>query len=183
MNSSILSVLRCLAGLVVLFSASGVMGQSPVKSSLPGDPMTADCNYWRSLVDRSVEKPVTDQRIDESNSDTIIFGIRCLLTLQGNKNPARFSGVTRTDVSQTFDEATADVAALYYISYLYTGRFDHARAVALRDPQNGQFNSDRAIGLAFQAYKKWFGKVERIGLRRAREIALDPLKGAKTGWY
>jgi hypothetical protein len=46
-------------------------------------------------------------------------GIKCLLKMEGNKNRAAFSGAVKLHVSQSFENTPADVAALYYISYLY----------------------------------------------------------------
>jgi len=140
------------------------------------------CQYWRSKVDAEVEPPVGAQKVDEADQQTILDGIECLLHMEGNKHSAKFSGATKPYVSQIFKPATADVAALYYISYLYYQKWDHADAIALRD-DSGKVNSPTAIQEAYKNYRKWFEKVKKIGLSKARELKLDPLKDSATHWY
>lgn len=111
-----------------------------------------------------------------------MVGIECLLKMEGNKHKAAFSGAVKDYVSQSFENTPADVAALYYISYLYHQRFDHADAVALSGA-NGAVNTPEVIREAYRGYKKWFAEVKRVGLARAREMKLDPLKGTKVRWY
>ncbi len=128
---------------------------------------TASCQYWQSMVDADVEPPVGVQKVDEANQQTIIDGIECLLQMKGNKHSAKFSGATRPDVSQIFKPATVEVAALYYISFLYYQKWDHADAVALRD-ENGKIDTPEAVRQGYQSYRKWFGQVKRVGLSKAR---------------
>lgn len=140
------------------------------------------CQYWLSKVDAKVKLPPGSQNVDETSSQTILEGIECLLQTKGNKHPAKFSGATKPYVSQIFKPATVEVAALYYISYLYYQKWDHADAIALRD-ETGSVNSPKAIGLAYDSYRKWFEEVRRLGIAKAREMNLDPLKDAKVRWY
>jgi hypothetical protein len=140
------------------------------------------CQYWQSKVDAEVGPPASAQKTNETDPQTILDGIACLLQMEGNKHSARFSGATKPYVSQIFKPATVDIAALYYISYLYHQRWDHADAVALRD-ESGEVNSPRAIPKAYKSYRKWFEEVKKIGLSKAREMKLDPLKDAKVRWY
>ena len=109
-------------------------------------------------------------------------GIECLLKMEGNKNRARFSGAVKDYVSQLFENTPADVAALFYISYLYHQKWDHADAVALRG-SDGSVNTPKVVQDAYRSYKKWFAEVKRIGLSKAREMKLDPLKHTKVTWY
>lgn len=140
------------------------------------------CQYWQSKVDAEVEPPVGVRKVDEANQQTIIDGIECLLQMEGNKHSAKFSGATRPDVSQLFKPATAEVAALYYISFLYYQKWDHADAVALRD-ENGEIDKPEAVSQAYESYKKWFEQVKRVGLSKAREMKLRPLADTKIHWY
>ena len=140
------------------------------------------CEYWQSKADSLVRVAVKSSEVDETDPSTIMFAIECLLQMEGNKHPAAFSGAVSLTVSDTFENTTADVAALYYISYLYYQKYDHADAVALRAP-GGLINTPSVIHDAYQAYKKWFQEVKRIGLIRAREMKLDPLKGTNVRWY
>jgi hypothetical protein len=140
------------------------------------------CQYWQSKVDAELRASFGDQKVDETDPQVVMDGIACLLQMEGNKHPAKFSGATDYSVSQTFPHATTEVAALYYISYLYYQKWGHADAIALEDEQ-GEINSPEAIHGAYESYRKWFEEVRKIGLAQARVIKLDPLKDAKVRWY
>ena len=140
------------------------------------------CEYWRSKVDATVRSPPNTSKVDEKNPLTVIAAIECLIKMEGNKHPATFSGAVSLEASQIFPQATADVAALYYISYLYHQKWDHADAIALRGA-DGSVNTPKVIREAYRSYKKWFKSVKRVGLPRAREMKLDPLKETKVYWY
>jgi hypothetical protein len=140
------------------------------------------CKYWLSRVDSDVKRPDQFKHVDESNMDNIIVGIECLLALEDNKKRARFSGATRYDVSQLFAPATVDVAALYYVSFLFTQKWDHANAVAIVDKE-GRINTDESIKEAFQAYREWFKEVKKLGIYKARESGIEPFAGKNIRWY
>jgi hypothetical protein len=140
------------------------------------------CKYWLSRIDSNVKQTDQFKRVDESNIENIIVGAECLLALEGNKNRARFSGATRHDVSQLFAPATVDIAALYYISFLFTQKWDHADAVAIVDKE-GRINTDESIKEAFQAYREWFKEVKKLGIHKARERGIDPFAGKNIRWY
>jgi hypothetical protein len=140
------------------------------------------CRYWSSRVDSTVSLPDNFERLDEKDSQNIMAGIRCLLQLEGNHNKARFSGATRFDTSQTFSSQTVDVAALFYISYLYYqdwGAF--SGAVALRG--DGGIDKPSATRKAYKYYREWFKEVEKIGIVEARKKQLAPLKDKDISWY
>ena len=101
--------------------------------------------------------------------------------MEGNKQAA-FSGAVQLYVSQSFENTPADVAALYYISFLYHQKWDHSDAVALSG-KDGAVNTPEVVSEAYRGYKKWFAQVKRVGLAKAREMKLDPLKGTKVRWY
>lgn len=100
----------------------------------------------------------------------------------GNKHSAKFGGAQQLYVSQLFEPTTAEVAALYYISYLFYQKWDHADAVALR-AENGEVDKPEAVRQAYQSYKKWFKEIKRVGLAKAREMKIEPLKDPKVHWY
>ena len=119
-----------------------------------------------------------------------VRAIECLLKAEPDLRPAAFSGATRLDVSQLFAPATANLAALYAISYLYEGRFEHASAVALRGAnasaadRNGFYvTKPDAIHRAYAAYRAWFAHVKRMGIAGARQAGLSPLAGTELAWY
>ena len=89
-----------------------------------------------------------------------------------------------------FSRAPAQLAALYLVSMVYTGRYDHATPVALSRPDAQDLDvthvyatSDDAIHRAFVAYRAWFAEVQRMGLATAKGNRLDPLGGSGLRWY
>ena len=161
--------------------------------NLPTQP--SDCRYWKSRVDATVvytpDKSthavfpangaffsVESQLVDQG---TFLKAAKCLLSLKGNAGPAKFQGATRPNVSQTFGPARVDVAALYYLSYLFIGRFDHADAVSLVDA-SGRDVEER-VRIAFDLYGKWVQTIKKRGIEAARKENLDPLAGSGIKWY
>ena len=116
--------------------------------------------------------------------------IECLLTLESDFGPAAFGGAVRLDVSQTFAPPHVNLAALYAISYVYSGRFDHAAAVALRgegasttDSRGNYVTKSATVHKAYGYYRTWFAKVRQLGIAAAREKGLQPLEGSGLTWY
>ena len=116
--------------------------------------------------------------------------IQCLLGAENDLKPAALSGATRFDVLQIFAPARVNLAALYTVSYIYTGRYDHAAAVALRgedasytDSTGNYATKASAIHNACRAYRVWFTKVRQRGLVSAQRAGLQPLDGTGLRWY
>jgi hypothetical protein len=94
------------------------------------------------------------------------------------------------DISQTFAPPQVNLAALYAISYVYSGHYDHAGAVALRgdgasttDSSGNYVTKPAAIRKAYNSYRAWFAKVRQLGLACANEKGLQPLEGSGLTWY
>lgn len=116
--------------------------------------------------------------------------IECLLSAENDLRPAAFSGATRFDISQMFAPARVNLAALYAVSYIYSGHYDHAAAVALRgddasytDSSGSYVTKPSAIHEAYKAYRAWFVKVRQIGLVKAQRAGVQPLAGTGLRWY
>lgn len=141
-----------------------------------------ECKKWFAKVEpipgTSEEVWLTDRPTDQD----VLQAIGCLLQLHGNKHPARFTGVTHLDVSQILPQASVELAALYYISYLFTGNFKHADGIALVN-RSRVINPDGAIDIAYHAYTVWFERVKSMGLLTARTLVLNPLQGTGLSWY
>ena len=63
--------------------------------------------------------------------------------------------------------------------------WEHADAVVLVEDNgkiNGKTNSAAIVEKAFKSYRGWFEKVVKMGLKRARELKLDPLEGSGVRW-
>lgn len=124
------------------------------------------------------------------SDDEKLQAIQCFLRLENDLEPAAFGGAMRFDVSQTFAPPHVNLAALYAISYVYSGRYGHAAAVALRgegasstDPSGNYVTKPAAVHKAYKAYRSWFTKVQRLGLAQAQEKGLQPLEGSGLTWY
>ena len=138
----------------------------------------------------SVAPSVDPWNITSLSEEEKLKAIQCFLDAENDLKPAAFSGATRFDVSQTFAPARVNLAALYAISYIYTGHFDHAAAVALRgedasytDSSGNYVTRPSAIHEAYRAYRAWFAKVRPIGLGKAKQSGLQPLDGTALRWY
>lgn len=156
------------------------------------------CDKWHSKVDPEIafDEPSKSLEKKEKATDALTISMsakfsdaqeffkaaECLLKLEGRSKKARIFGATRSDVSQTFDSARIDVAALYYISYIFYERWDHAGAIALLDEHNN-LDDDEIVKRAFSSYRKWLAKVRELGLESARRKKLDPLADSGISWY
>jgi hypothetical protein len=140
--------------------------------------------YWRSKIEKDVKTPAGLSNIDESNPQAILDGIEYLLRMENNKHLGINSGVLRPETSQLFEPATANVNALYYISYLFHQKWNwgYVGAMALQD-EKGKVNTPQAIKDAYTSYRKWFARIKEIGLDAARKAKLDPLASSKVSWY
>ena len=137
-----------------------------------------NCSYWHSRVDPNVDYKGDINTIDESKEEVIMQGIECLLKCEGNTRVAKFWGATGYTTSGGIVPSPVEVAALFYISYLYYQDWEHCGAVTLIDINHRGENNENtkdAIKKAYNSYRKWFQKVKEIGLRKARAMNLDPL--------
>jgi len=140
-------------------------------------------------------KPLSNVQVDPWDIAKLSFAekmeaIQCLLGEENDLRPAAFGGSVRLEVSQTFAIPTANLAALYAISYLYSGHYNHAGAVALRgddasyiDSGGNYVTKPSAIHKAYQGYHAWFAKVRQVGLSKAQQAGLQPLEGTGLRWY
>jgi len=168
-----LGILFLAVTFITVFSASNVLAQ--------------DCEYWETEV--GVDTANYDYRsakINKKDPKKVMEGIECLLKLEGDKTPGSFSGASSLSGPVNMPESTVEICALYYISSLFYQKQDHANAIVLRYKkyrENSSLNSDEAVKIAFESYRKWFEKVKEIGLEEARKQKLDPLEGSGVRWY
>lgn len=141
------------------------------------------CNCWLAKVDREIAKPATCKAREDLTSEETLLIIECLLNQKGNRK-SHIGVVLSNRVSQTFGSSPNEVVALFYASYLFRGTNHFAQAmVLLYDDNDLKPNSKKAIRKAHKAYRKWFNKVKKIGLIKAREEELYPLTNSKVSWY
>ena len=156
--------------------------KKPDSSDNPHPQMVSD--------DLGTAAPVDPDTVTESNEPAILEAIGCLLQLEGDTHPANVMGVTGAGVSEVFDWAPTNLAALYYASCLFTGSCNHGNPIALRGPgaevpePKGKSHTSRwAIYKAYGSYRRWYDQVKTMGLTRARAERLDPLEGTALYWY
>lgn len=162
-----------------LTSADGLLPRAAMKGSQPRDT----CEYWQAKVDPSMRStPVPEEAAPATDRETLA-GMRCLLTLEGRTSPSTYESATvGYELSQRFDAPSVEVAALFYVSYLFYERWQHSRAMILIDRQ-GNRNSKKSIARAYIAYRAWLAKISEGELDRARKEAVDPLYGTGLHWY
>jgi hypothetical protein len=161
-------------GILAIAITIGTYGQT-------GPASSPSCRDWFSKIDPH-ETPQASFTLDKLTDVEKVKGMVCLLKLEGRKNDARFSGATRPNVSQLFPATSVEVGALYYVSYVFTGKWDHGSACYLRGV-DGRINDPQDIREAYRLYRKWIEQVEKIGLAAAREKRMSPLEGSSTSWY
>jgi len=143
---------------------------------------------YESLLHAEVYDP---DQVAALTDEQVIAAISCLLQLENdNRNTVFVGGPRIVYVSQMFGPAPVKLAALLYISYLFTRNLNLFTAVALRGPgaesnrsQWEYATSNEAIAKAYASYRNWYERVKNIGLARAREQKLDPLEGTGLRWY
>ncbi len=145
---------------------------------------------WENQIAVTEDLPSDPWGVASLSDNDKLEAIECLLTAENDMRPAAFSGAMRLEISQTFSQAHVDIAALYAITYIYLGRFDHAGAIALRGEgasytdHNGNYvTRASAIHKAYKAYRVWFEKVRHEGLEAARVSGALPLDGSGLRWY
>jgi hypothetical protein len=167
--------------MLFLFGVTSQMAQT--KSS---ESKKDVCYRWQTQVDPSFKRI----EINESTLSVaeVQEGIGCLLKLKGKTNKARFTGTTRFNPYASQGKkplqkaATVEIAALYYISYLFYNNWEHASSIALYDENTGEVNSKKNVEVAYKSYQEWFKKVIEIGIEEARKQKLDPLSGSSVSW-
>jgi hypothetical protein len=135
------------------------------------------CEKWLRIFKRAGVTP------PKATSDTDFFeAAECLLSAQGGTGPSEISGATTPNVSQVLPRASVQLAALYYLSFLFTENWSHASGIALWDDE-GRINPEGSTQRAFAAYRTWLKEVKKVGLARAKKSGLNPLLGSGLLWY
>lgn len=140
------------------------------------------CTQWHAKVDKSLAKESEEFDEKQISEKELMKGIECLLKLEGNKTLTWPVGKTNIQSSQPTGLVQIQVNALYFISYLYYGKWEEADAISLVET-NKERDSPETIKRAYESYRTWFEKVKEIGLEKAREQKLDPLDGTDVRWY
>ena len=140
-----------------------------------------DCRVWNSQIDPAVHHESPPNPITLSDTDAL-EAMNCLIKNRGNRTIAKIGGATNLAVSQQLPEPTVELAALYYISYIFTKSYQHADGIALWDDA-GTINPPHSIESAYSAYITWLNEVRKVGVSKARRLRLDPLNRSGLAWY
>lgn len=139
-------------------------------------------SYWYAQVsDAAYKYKTTDLQLDEKDPKIIMAGIPILLSFQHDRSNGSTCYSRTTDRDPATQDCFVEVTALYHISKLYYGDEIFADSVDLTDSK--KFNTPEIVAAAYDSYRAWFKKVEKIGLEKARKRKLAPLKGEKIEWY
>jgi hypothetical protein len=150
--------------------------------------MQNPCYRWQTQVDPSLKRVVIDNStLTDAETQE---GIGCLLSLKGRTKIARFTGATRgnynssTQYKAPDNRATIEIAALYYISFLFYKNWQHADSISLFDEGSEKINSNTKVSVrkAYKSYEEWFEKLKVIGVNEARKKKFDPLAGSGISW-
>ena len=140
------------------------------------------CHYWESKANRRIRIPEDFPRPDVKDEKDILQAIDCLLKLEGHPKESGYgTGGTSIENSNAYPSPSVELAALFYITVLYLEDFPF-NAIKLVN-KKGKFLGEEAIKPAYKSYRKWYKKVEEIGLEKVREMKLDPLAGTDIWWY
>ncbi|MBS1797246.1 MAG: hypothetical protein JSS81_25695 [Acidobacteria bacterium] len=140
------------------------------------------CLYWHSKVDYSIKLPVNYPKLDTKDEGNILEAINCLLKLEGKTNDSGFgTGGTSIEVSNAYPSPTVEVAALYYITYLYNPDWPHW-AIKIVDKKKEK-NDQEIVKAAYKAYRKWYEQIKKQGIKKARNANLTPFDGTDLCWY
>lgn len=150
------------------------------------------CDYWEFQLTRDQSKLKLFEEYREGSTyircddKSVLCGVECLLRHEGDKRRAAIGeNLSETTSATNMPNPTVEVAALYLISKIF-GSADTINVIILHD-KNGNDNSKKAIRKAYKYYREWFAEVKRVGLPKAREMGLDPLKGQRRvlglGWF
>lgn len=170
-----------IATLLLLVGGSSVVCAQSYKSVKAEKP---DNLYWYARISESTRLPEGFVMLDEKDPQTALSGMEYLLTLENDKSQASFCGATHMGTNSPDVPCTVEVAALFYVSYLFYQRgWDHfANGIALVN-EDGETNTPETISKAYKYYRAWFKKVKEVGLDEARVRGIDPLKGTDIWWY
>lgn len=166
----------CILYILLMFTCSFAIAQTT-------DNVNCNfCIYWESEVNMKIKLPKDYPRLDRNDGKTVLQAIDCLLKLEGKDFDSGFgTGGTSIENSKPYPSPTVEVAALYEITILYLGDFPY-RAIQL-DDKEGNREGKELVTIAYQAYRKWFEKVKKIGLEEARKQKLDPLENSGVEWH
>jgi hypothetical protein len=154
-------------------------------NSLPSAPQSdfQGCSYWQAKIDQMPGAHPILEEIDKLDEQQTLTAIQCLLRFEGDRRKARFGNATDPGVSDILPDTPVEVAALFYISYLFKKEWKHALGVTLVNKSTREYNQPEDVAIAYQSYREWFEEVKKIGLEKAREQKLEPLSKSKIKWY
>jgi hypothetical protein len=146
------------------------------------------CDYWSYVVTGDKSKFATFMQYQKDSiylrhdEESIMCGIECLLNLEGNKNKSCLGANISNLTSDTgIPNPSVEIAALYQILNIY-GLVESVHVIRLYD-NDGNPNTEETIKKAYRYYREWFEEVKKVGIVKAREMGLHPLKNKDIFWW
>lgn len=165
--------------LALIFPVVEIKAQGSRKSIMSNK----GCEVWQAKIDPKIESSDIESWSNPKDDRVIVEAIGCLLKLKGIKRHSVFpTAGTSIENSISHSAPSVEIAALYYISYIYYQKWDHGFAMILVD-KSGKHNSKESIKIAYKAYSVWYKKLQKEGTSKMREIKYDPLDGTDIHWY
>lgn len=77
---------------------------------------------------------------------------------------------------------TIEIAALYYVTYMFEEKWDHGGGIALWN-KKAEINPPGSVQEAYRCYREWFGKLKELGFAEVRKQGLKPLDNSSVQWF
>lgn len=169
---------------------SSALAEPSPQAAAPREQMPASTGRRASLDKLGMQDVADPDGVRGLDGAVVIAAIGCLLQLDADVRPTSSVGRMWVGAWLRFDTVPTNLAALYYISYLYTRNWKHGTAVALCGPGAQSLRSrpnyattQSSIHEAYRSYRHWYEQVKDIGIEEARAEKLDPLAGTSLYWY
>ena len=77
---------------------------------------------------------------------------------------------------------TIEIAALYYVTYMFEEKWDHALGIALWNRKH-EINPPDSVPEAYRCYLEWFNKLKALGFAEIKKQGIKPLDNCSVQWF
>lgn len=164
-------------GLVFFLLLLGM--NAPVVAQAEYDP--TGCARWMKLIDPSAGKSsfAISFPIPEKEK---LAAIECFLQAEGNQIPSRIEMTMSHNGGEQLPPPTIELAALYYVTYMFEEKWDHAGGFALWN-RKAEINPPGSVQEAYKCYREWFSKLKELGFAEVKKRNLKPLDNSSVQWF
>lgn len=163
-------------GFVVLLSASA---SQPVVAQAKG--VSTVCGRWLKIIDPSLGKSsfAISFRIPENER---LAAMECFLQSKGNLTSLSTGDQHEFQRRNVSTAPTIEIAALYYVTYMFEEKWDHAGGIALWN-KKAEINPPGSVQEAYRCYREWLVKLKELGLAEVKKQGLGPLDKSSVQWF